>query len=406
MKVLLGTHHLEQRAGSELFTAELASSIRSRQNEVAIFTFFKGDFAELVEADGIQVFEPDDTTAITQFHPDVVQTNHLPCAHFLRALVPDAIRVHAMLGVIPPLEAPPLDAGAYSLGLAISEEVRDKISLTSFAKDVEVVIFRNWFDEREVLMAEARKPHRPLRVAVISNHFAPDLMNALEALAGAGDAEIDYFGAQRQAVPVDGALLSQYDLIISIGRTVLLAAACRVPCIMADVHGSDGLLTIDNLDQVRAVNFSGRMKKVRITRAHLEQEIEKLFLYDREELRKRVTADYTLSGRTEWLLSCYDTLLAKRRDGAKTHHVSYASLAGPSEGFVHAEITAIVRNLRKELIAVTEALQRERAEADRERAKMVAKLDDVSCQLVDLNRSRLLKIRRFLRWVSARSTPN
>lgn len=401
----MGTHQLEERAGSELFTAELASSIRSRQNEVAIFTFFKGDFAELIEADGIQVFDPDDAAAIVQFDPDVVQTNHLPCAHFLRALVPDAIRVHAMLGVIPHLEAPPLDAGAYSLGLAISEEVRDRINQTSFARDVEVAIFRNWFDERVVLMAEARKAHRPLRVAVVSNHFAPELINALEALEAAGDAEIDYFGAQRKSVPVDGALLSQYDLIISIGRTVLLAAACRVPCIMADVHGSDGLLTIDNLDQVRAVNFSGRMQKVRITRAHLEQEIEKLFLYDREQLRKRVTADYALSGRSEWLLSCYDTLLAHQRDGAKTHHASSAFLSAPSEGFVHAEITAMVRNLRKELVAAAETLQRERAEVDRERAKMARKLDDVSCQLVDLKRSRLLKIGRFLRRVSARSTP-
>jgi hypothetical protein len=268
-----------------------------------------------------------------------------------------------------------------------------------------VAIFRNWFDERVVLMAEARKAHRPLRVAVVSNHFAPELINALEALEAAGDAEIDYFGAQRKSVPVDGALLSQYDLIISIGRTVLLAAACRVPCIMADVHGSDGLLTIDNLDQVRAVNFSGRMQKVRITRAHLEQEIEKLFLYDREQLRKRVTADYALSGRSEWLLSCYDTLLAHQRDGAKTHHASSAFLSAPSEGFVHAEITAMVRNLRKELVAAAETLQRERAEVDRERAKMARKLDDVSCQLVDLKRSRLLKIGRFLRRVSARSTP-
>ena len=394
MKVLLGTHHLEERGGSELFTAELASSIRSRQNEVAIFTFFKGHFAELIEADGIQVFDPDDAAAIAQFDPDVVQTNHLPCAHFLRALVPDAIRVHAMLGVTPHLEAPPLDAGAYALGLAISEEVRDRINQTSFARDVKVAIFRNWFDERLVLMGEARKPHRPLRVAVVSNHFAPDLINALEALEAAGDAEIDYFGAQRKSVPVDGALLSQYDLIISVGRTVLLAAACRVPCIMADVHGSDGLLTIDNLDQVRAVNFSGRMKKLRITRAHLEQEIEKLFLHDREELRKRVTADYALSGRTEWLLSCYDTLLANRRDGAETHHASSAILSAPSEGFVHAEITAMVRKLRKELVAAVETLQRERAEVNRERTKMARK------------RSRLLKIGRFLRRVSSRSTPN
>lgn len=394
MKVLLGTHHLEVRAGSELFTAELASSIRSRGNEVAVFTFFKGDLAELIEADGIRVFDPDDAAAIAQFDPDIVQTNHLPCAHFLRALIPGAIRVHAMLGVTPHLEAPPLDAGAYSLGLAISEEVRDRINQSSFGRDVDVAIFRNWFDDRAVLIAEARKPHRPLRVAVVSNHFAPDLINALDALEAAGDTEIDYFGAQRESVPVDGALLSQYDLVISIGRTVLLAAACRVPCIMADVHGSDGLLTIDNLDQVRAVNFSGRMKKQRITRAHLEQEIGKLFLYDREELRKRVTANYALSGRTEWLLSRYDRLLANRRDGAKTHHASPAFLSVPSEGFVHAEITAMVRNLRKQLVAAAETLQRERAEVDRERAP--------SYRLVDLKRSRSLKVGRFLRRVTAR----
>jgi hypothetical protein len=379
MKVLLGTHHLEVRGGSELFTAELASSIRSRGNEVAVFTFFKGDFAGLIEAEGIQVFDPGEAALITRFDPDVVQTNHLPCAHFLRAVVPGAIRVHAMLGVIPHLEAPPLDAGAYSLGLAISEEVRDKISQTSFAKDVEVLIFRNWFDDRAVLTAEARMPHGALRVAVISNHFAPDLMDALEAFAAAGIAEVDYFGLQRKSVPVDGALLSQYDLVVSIGRTVLLAAACQVPCIMADVHGSDGLLTIDNLDQVRTVNFSGRMKKHAITRAHLEYEIGKLFLYDREELRNRIEADYALSIRTEWLLSRYQTLLTDRRDGAKAHHVS-DTIVVPREGLVYAEITARVAVLREQL-------------------------DDANRQLSALKKSRILRIGRFLRRVTARPTP-
>jgi hypothetical protein len=379
MKVLLGTHHLEIRAGSELFTAELASSIRSRENEVAVFTFFKGDLAELIEADGIRVFDPDDAAAIAQFDPDVVQTNHLPCAHFLRALAPRAVRVHAMLGVVPHLEAPPLDAGAYSLGLAVSEEVRDRINQTSFVKNVEVAIFRNWFDDRAVLIAEARRPRGALRVVVVSNHLAPDLINALEELEAAGDVEVDYFGVQRKSVPVDGALLSQYDLVISIGRTVLLAAACGVPCIMADIHGSDGLLTIENLDQVRAVNFSGRVKRHAVTRAHLEKEMEKLFLYDREELRNRITREYALSARIEWLLSRYGALLADRRDGARANHASLTS-AVPSEGLVHADITAMVRQLR-------------------------GQLDDANRQLADLKRSPLLRIGRFLRRLTARPTP-
>jgi hypothetical protein len=39
MKILFGTHQLEVRAGSELFTAELAQSIHARGHEVAVFTF-------------------------------------------------------------------------------------------------------------------------------------------------------------------------------------------------------------------------------------------------------------------------------------------------------------------------------------------------------------------------------
>src|SRR5664279_4473248 len=98
MKILLGTHHLEIRAGSELFNAELAYALRARGNDVALFTFFKGELAAQIEAQGIPVFDPDDTCVIAGFMPDIIQTCHSPCAHFLRTVVPDVTRIHAMLG--------------------------------------------------------------------------------------------------------------------------------------------------------------------------------------------------------------------------------------------------------------------------------------------------------------------
>ena len=51
---------------------------------------------------------------------------------------------------------------------------------------------------------------------------------------------------------------------------------------MADIHGSDGLLTADNLDMVRAVNFSGRLRKLPITKAHLQDALWKLDAHDCE----------------------------------------------------------------------------------------------------------------------------
>lgn len=358
VKILLGTHHLEKREGSELFTAELAHSIQARGHEVAVFTFFKGKIAELIEANDIPVFSPDNATAMARFTPDIVQTCHLPCAHFLRSVVPDAIWVHAMLGVIPSLEAPPLDGGAFSLGLAVSEEVVDRINQTSFGRDVDTAIFRNWFDDKAVMTsARALKSHGRLRVAVISNHIAPELIDALAALEAAGGVEVDYFGVQRRSVVVDGRFLAKYDLVISIGRTSLLAAACGVPCIMADIHGSDGLLTVDNLDHVRTVNFSGRLQKHPITKTHVQEEIDKLRSHDREQLRNRIAVEYSLASRTEWLLARFEGLLADRRNGAQKFLRNPSIFEAPGEGLVYAEITGTVRELRKQLEAAQQQIE-------------------------------------------------
>lgn len=66
MKILLGTHHLEVRAGSELFTAELASAFQARGHEVAVFTFFKGALADEITGRGIPVFDSDERETIAR----------------------------------------------------------------------------------------------------------------------------------------------------------------------------------------------------------------------------------------------------------------------------------------------------------------------------------------------------
>ena len=346
------------RAGSELFTVELANSIQARGHRVAVFTFFRGEIAGLIEANGIPIFTPDDTNAMVRFAPDVVQTCHIPCAHFLRSVVPDVIRVHAMLGVIPPLEAPPLEGAAFSLGLAVSEEVLDRVNKTSFGRDVHTAIFRNWFDQNVVMTStRALSSRGRLRVAVISNHIAPELIEALTALDAAGGVQVDYIGAQQRTLVVDGELLAKYDLVISIGRTVLLAAACAVPCIMADIYGSDGLLTVDKLDHVRTVNFSGRLQRLPITKTHLQVEIEKIRSYDREQLHNKIAAEYSLASRTTWLLARYDELLGKRRNGVGTNLRNHSTFQTPSEGLVYAEITGTVRELRKQLEAAQQQIE-------------------------------------------------
>lgn len=345
MKIVLGTHRLRRCAGSELFTAELARAFAARGHEVAVFTFFPGAVAGRIRSDGIPVFGPDANSDFAQFDPDVVQTIHLPCAYYLGSLFPKAVRVHAMLGTVPHLEMPPAYADGFDLGLVVSEEVAEKIARTPFAQSVEIALLRNWFDDECAADCGTREPTDRLGVAVISNHIDPDLRNALDVLKSDGGLSVTYYGVETNQVVVDASLLSRHHLVISIGRTAILAGACGVPVIMADIHGSDGLLTADNLDLVRTVNFSGRLNKTKITPAHLRDEIDRLPHYDRQALRQRVIAEYSLRSRVDWLLASYARLSSRERTG----ELAAGALPSPSEGHVYADMVRLLRETRQRL---------------------------------------------------------
>jgi hypothetical protein len=66
-------------------------------------------------------------------------------------------------------------------------------------------------------------------------------------------------------------------------------------------------------------------------------------------LRNRVTVEYSLDSRIEWLLSRYEALLAAQRGHAQNLLRKVPALSAPSEGLVHAEIIAVVRQLRRQL---------------------------------------------------------
>jgi hypothetical protein len=209
-----------------------------------------------------------------------------------------------------------------------------------------------------VRIAPERPPRHPLRVAIVSNHVAPDVAEAIRLLENAGEIEADTFGLEWKSVAIDGDLLIKYDAVLAIGRTALLAAACGVPCVMADIHGSDGLLTADNLHLVRTANFSGRLSRQRSSAAHLQGEFAKLAGLDRRRLRDRISG-YSLQARVDWLLARYDELLA--RHAAERPLPSprmNASIPVPSEGLVYAEMVAVVRKLESSAYSRSKAWAR------------------------------------------------
>lgn len=377
MRILLSNHQLTARSGSELATYELARGLAARGHQVAVFTFFKGPLSEQLTAEhGVPVFDDTQADQIILFGAEIVHTHHAPCAHFLRLHTMGAVRVHGMLGLTP-LEAPPLDPGIFALGLAISEEIAERLAYTPFST-VTTELFRNWFDDPGAASLAPPDFQRPIKVAVVSNHVAPELVSALTELRQAGDVEPEYFGIESASIVIDGKLLSRFDVVISIGRTAVLAAACGRPCIMADIHGSDGLLTAETLERAERVNFSGRATRTPITAARLREQIERARTTDLSVLRERVLQEFSIEQRLDFLERRYTGLLA----APDTRRLDRGDW--PAEGVAYGELAARARHA-EHLLAVERAAKSSATDA------LAAELDTLA-NLIDAQSDELARL--------------
>jgi hypothetical protein len=339
MRILFANNQLRDRAGSELFTLELASRLAS-DHSVAIFTFLSGDISNIARDQfGIEVFEPSNISDLKKYEPDLVHSHHISCAALALSVFPEKPIVHGLLGPSASLEALPSGWRSLNAILPVSEEVHQQAVRAGLDESVPVHIFRNWYDESK--LCNIRKRDRAggrFRVLSVTNRLDTALETALDAVSG--EVEVVRVGLPWRPQVIDGQVLSDFDLVVTIGRTAILAAACGVPCLVAGPYGSDGLITEDNYRKLAPRNFSGRTFRTPIDANYLNAQIALSANVRTERLSERIRADFSLSRRVEEIQVVYDSVL---RQG-----VPKRSAVPPAEGYIFAEWAAVAT--RNEII--------------------------------------------------------
>ncbi len=386
MKLLLANHHLVERAGSELYTFELATALHDAGHTVAVFTFVPGSISTALAQLGIGVFTASDRAAIEAFAPDLVHCHHAPCLYFLGSLELSCPVVHSRLGPWVSYELPPAVFGGVSLSLCVSEEVRDVAAETPFGREVQSHIFRNWFDERQTPRAPVRRAGELERLAVVSNHLDPKLRQSLDAIVARrpGFSWVHY-GLPENPTALGAKELLELDAVITIGRTTLLAGALGVPCLIYDVYGCDGWLEAHRMPDLATKNFSGRLERRALSTDELEAEL----FERRRALELEATADacwqqWSLASRLPELSDLHARALqAGARLSAQTRgaYASLGAMVHDLEGVATAErmlrsqtahrLDAEVKRLSAELGRLEAELQR----TDAERAELRAEAE-------------------------------
>lgn len=93
-------------------------------------------------------------------------------------------------------------------------------------------------------------------IAIISNHVPDDLMQVKINLSDKYNVIV--LGAGSEQRLVDAKLLTSFDLVITIGRTVQQCFASGTPVYVYDYFGGPGYITQDNIQLAEDHNFSGR----------------------------------------------------------------------------------------------------------------------------------------------------
>ena len=149
-------------------------------------------------------------------------------------------------------EAPPLYGNSLNLILANSPETQAQLKAEGMERVqlLENYSFEEYFN-RKIEVEELRK------IAVVSNHVPEEVKKALKLLEEK-EYEVQIYGEEGKQELITDKVLENYDAIITIGKTVQYCMSLKIPVYVYDKFGGAGYLKMNNMEQNRNHNFSGR----------------------------------------------------------------------------------------------------------------------------------------------------
>jgi hypothetical protein len=278
---LLTTNHLKNLAGSEIVALEIVEYFLGLGWIVFVVTNvfefpIRGLFEALRGGERLFVTTNLDDDLDAEFDLIWIQHSLVPNALLVRlekGAVTSPIVWHHM-STIEPIEAPlrpDIEGRIADVSTGVSPGVLDLLQKFGLPPR-QLVLFENPSPDRFGAADLSAVQGEFLRVAVVSNHPPLELVRAIDILRDQGIL-VDVFGMGGTVRRIDAAVLSQYQAIISIGKTTQYALSMGIPVFVYDHFGGEGWLTPENIEREARLTFSGRSSMRRLSAEDLASEI-------------------------------------------------------------------------------------------------------------------------------------
>jgi len=312
-KILITNNHLHDIKGSELVTLELAELFLSIGWHVTIYTNLylpplANEINRLPNRENLSIPLNDDESIPTDFDIIWIQQNTIPSS-VAKALSTTGLNAyiiwHHMSSFIH-IELPILAEIENQLSdiiTVISQETADRISDFAIDKN-KINLFENpapdYFSDYPARKISTKKPASLL---IVSNHTPPEVIQAIPLLKKNG-ITVDLLGENSHVRRITPDILSHYDAILTIGKTVQYAVSMGIPVYEYDHFGGYGWLNHENFHKSAEKNFSGRASATKKKAGEIADEIINHYIPARDfiwENKETLVEKYKLSTRTSQL---------------------------------------------------------------------------------------------------------
>lgn len=264
-KVLLTNISLINFTGSELDTLTIADYFLDNGYDVTIFTLDYG-YPLLANINkNIKLIDYSDRDLLEKKY-DLLWAHHYPLVDYLlfEKEIEFSYIHYVSLSSYMGIETPPIYYKHLNLVSTISYEGKEMLKSDRF--DVSKInVFHNYSYENYFTNAVPISENNELsKICIVSNHIPKELLDFCDIAKNNG-LNVDIYGRGYTYKKVDDDLLKEYDLIISIGKTINYGLSLGIPCYCYDHFGGDQYITLDNFKNSLKYNFSGRFSSKKLT---------------------------------------------------------------------------------------------------------------------------------------------
>jgi hypothetical protein len=253
MRILLANSMVSGIGGGQSAVRDLVRGLSRRGHEVRVFSGLPEPREEMRRQHGMEICDelPD-----LPFVPDVIHAQHHLATMATLLSLPGVPAVYHCHGAVM-REKQPRHPRIYRY-LAMSRTLRERILIESGFEPDRVELFCNWFDAKRFVTV--RDPAPKIRKALIYHGYhtraTPTSLTIREACRQAG-VRLDLAGkrAERKILKPE-VELAEYDLVFASGKSAIDALACGCAVMVLGLRGCGPLVTPENFDRLREVNFA------------------------------------------------------------------------------------------------------------------------------------------------------